>query len=126
MKLNLLRRIRNCLDVHSAAKVYKAMILPVFTYCSSVTLGWSETRKSIMRNIEQHGLNIISRKCSGIDLRIPTVEDVTKKKACCLVLDCLHKNVFDTFENMFVINNHGHHTRNNQFSVKLPKVRTEL
>ena len=44
----------------------------------------------MIQRIEQRGLNIITRKCSSIDLHISTAESVAKKKAGCLVFNCLH------------------------------------
>jgi hypothetical protein len=67
----------------------------------------------MIQRIEQRGLNIITRKCSSIDLHISTAESVAKKKTGCLVFNCLHNNVCNIYKNIFVENNHGHHTRNN-------------
>ena len=32
-------------DTLSAERIYRAMIMPIFTYCGQITLGWSETRR---------------------------------------------------------------------------------
>ena len=45
-RFNLLRRIRPLIDKSSAEKIYKAMIQPVFTYCGTLGLCWSRSRKS--------------------------------------------------------------------------------
>ena len=46
-RVNLLRRIRSSIDLLSAERIYSAMIMPVFTYCGSTGLGWSDTRVNV-------------------------------------------------------------------------------
>ena len=46
-RVNLLRRI--CSNTLSAERIYRAMIMPIFT-CGQITLGWSETRRCQIRN----------------------------------------------------------------------------
>ena len=64
-RVNLLRRIRSNTDTLSAERIYRAMIMPIFTYCGQITLGWSETRKCQIRNLEQRSHRIIlqNSKC---------------------------------------------------------------
>ena len=57
-RVNLLQRVRDSIDTSSAERIYRAMIMPVFTYCNSITRGWSETRRKIIRNIEQRSFKI--------------------------------------------------------------------
>ena len=44
-RVNLLRRIRSNIDSFSAQRIYQSMIMPIFTYCVYISLGWSESRK---------------------------------------------------------------------------------
>ena len=37
----------------SAEKIYKSMIQPVFTYCGTLGLYWSRSRKSRIKSIER-------------------------------------------------------------------------
>ena len=71
-RVNLLRRIRSNIDSFSAQRIYQSMIMPIFTYCGYISLGWSESRKRVIRSIEARSLAIISPKCSpqNCDLRI--------------------------------------------------------
>ena len=71
-RVNLLRRIRSNIDSFSAQRIYQSMIMPIFTYCGYISLGWSESRKRMIRSIEARSLAIISPKCSpqNCDLRI--------------------------------------------------------
>ena len=45
---NLSRSIRSSLDQKCAETIYKTMILPIFTYCGWLGLGWSDTQKSLI------------------------------------------------------------------------------
>ena len=45
--------IRPSIDQKWAEIIFKTMILSIFTYCGSLGLGWSDTRKSLIKNIEQ-------------------------------------------------------------------------
>ena len=57
-RVNLLRRIRSSID-SATAEIYRAMMIPVFTCCGSIVLGWSNSRVNQIRKIEQRSRNII-------------------------------------------------------------------
>ena len=44
-RVNLLQRICSNIDYFSAQRIYQSMIMPIFTYCGYISLGWSESRK---------------------------------------------------------------------------------
>ena len=48
-----------------------------------------------------------------------------KKRVCKFVFDCLQKNVCEPFKEYFEITNHGKATRNNNYTVKLPLMKTK-
>ena len=51
-RVNLLRRIRSSIDtLYSAQRIYQSMIMSIFTYCGYKSLGWSESRKSMIRSM---------------------------------------------------------------------------
>ena len=126
-RVNLPRRIRNSIDSATAEKTYRAMIMPVFTYCGSIILGWSNSRVNQIRKIEQRSRNIIKSKANpSTDLRIPSIECVIKKKMCTFVFDCLQDNVCDPFKSYFERNKYGQNTRNNNLAVKVPRMKTEF
>ena len=126
-KANLFRRIRSSIDSATAEKIYRAMIMPVLTYCGSVVLGWSNSRVKQIRKIEQRSRNIIKSKANpSTDLRIPTIECAIKKKVCRFVFDCLQDNVCDPFKSYFERKEHGQNTRNNNLAVKVPRMKTEF
>ena len=126
-RVNLLRRIRSSIDSANAEKIYRAMIMPVFTYCGSIVLGWSNSRVNQIRRIEQRSRNIIKSEAnSSTDLRIPTIECAIKKKVCTFVFNCLQDNVCDPFKSYFERKQHDQNTRNNNLAVKVPRIKTEF
>ena len=126
-RVNLLRRIQGSINLATAENIYRAMIMPVFTYCGSIALGWLDSRVNLIRKIEQHSRNIIKPKANpSTDLQIPANESAIKKKVCIFVFDCLQNNVCDPFITYFEKMAHVQNTRNNNLMVKVPKMKTEF
>ena len=103
-RVNLIRRIRSSIDSATAEKIYRAMIKPVFTYCGSIILEWSNARVNQIRKIEQRSRNTIKSKSNpSTELQIPSIECVcaVKKKICSFVFDCLQDNVCYPFQSCF-------------------------
>ena len=98
----------------SAEKIYKAMIEPVLTYCGTLGIYWSRSRK-----VELKSLNVEVRKSA-------TVESLIKRQSCQLVFDCLQDNVCTPFKGYFTKIEHNINTRNNGCSLKLPKAKLEF
>ena len=123
-RVNLLRRIRSSIDLLSAERIY----MPVFTYCGSTGLGWSDTHKRLIGNIERRSLTIIAPNSSNhsADLRVPSVDSILKRSACLFVFNCLHGNVCNPFKDYFVKTNHALNTRNNHSSVRLSRMKLEI
>ncbi len=93
-RVNLLRRIRSSVDSAAAEKICRAMIMPVFTYCSSIVLWWSNPRVNQIRKIEQRSRDIIKSKANpSTDLRpnlrwpnlFPIIEPTSFKTICLLL-----------------------------------------
>ena len=100
-RVTLQRKLRSSITCAAAESIYRAMIMPVFTYCSLITrLSYSNTRRQLIRNLEHRGKSCIS---SGLqnktDIRIPSVYSYLKKKVCLYVFDCLMGNVCTPFKN---------------------------
>ena len=57
-RLGLLRRIRPILTIHAALDLYKAMVQPVMTYCSTAFLSMSETNRRKFERLEKRAANI--------------------------------------------------------------------
>ena len=69
------------------------MIQPVFTYCGTLGLCWSRSRKSRIESIERR-----SQKVIGGNYQVQTVESLIKRQSCQLVFDCLQDNVCTPFK----------------------------
>ena len=122
-RVNLLRRIRSNIDTVSAKRIYRAMIMPIFTYCGQITLGWSETRTCQIRNLEQRSHRIIlqNSKCLNCEFRL-----TLNAKACLFVFDCLKGNVCSPFKDYFNLLIHHFNTRNSGATIALPKVKLDF
>ena len=57
---NLLKRIRPLIDKSVAQKIYKAVIRPVFTYCGTLGLCWSRSRKNRIESIERRSQKVMN------------------------------------------------------------------
>ena len=127
-RVNLLRRIRSNIDTLSAQRIYQSMIMPIFTYCGYNSLGWSESRKRMIRSIETRSLEIISPKCSpqNCDLRFLTIDNFLQKRACCFVFDCLNGTTCFPFKDYFERFHNALNTRNSGKSARLPKVKLDF
>ena len=107
--MNLLRFIRSSIDASTAMVIYNAMIMPLFTYCGSVGLGWPDSKFGQLRCIENEALK---SRCH------------MKKSVCKFVLNCLERNVSKPFKNYFERSKHENCTRNTNYTVELPLVKT--
>ena len=58
-----------------------------------------------------------------MEIQIPSVSSLVKKRACTVVFDCQGNNICELFETYFEETDHRHATRNDQNAVKLPKVK---
>jgi len=64
-RVTLLRKLRSSITCAAAESIYRAMIMPVFTYCSLITLSYSNTRRQLFRNLEHRGKSCISSGLTG-------------------------------------------------------------
>ena len=121
-----MRKIRSSLTSDAAEALYRTMVLPIFTYCGNLSLGLPDSRLRKIQSIESRGKNIIASTLgNNIELRVPSVSSLIKKRACTIVFDCLNNNICEVFENYFEKRDNKYATRNNQNTVKLPKVKLE-
>ena len=120
-RITLLKSMRHLLDSKSALKIYKAMILPIMTYCPFVTFG------TIPQNLSTRIEQIESRACRiiGGNTQVPSSISVQKKRIATYVRKCIENDVCENFENYFEIHQTNFNTRNNNAMVKIPKVKLE-
>ena len=125
-RVNMMRKIRNSLTSNAAEALYRTMVLPIFTYCGTLSLGLPDSRLKRIRRIENRGKSVIaSTLAKNMEIRIPSVSSLIKQRACTIVFDCLNNNICELFEKYFEKTEHKYATRNNLNSVKLPKVKIE-
>ena len=125
-RVNLLRRIRSSIDTSTALMIYNAMIMPLFTYCGSVGLGWPNSKLKQFHSTKKRSRNIIKSKYpTNADLRTPNKENQMKKSLCKFVFDCLQKNVCEPFKDYVERTKHEKCTRKNHHTFKLPQMKTK-
>ena len=97
------------------------MIMPLFTYCGSVGLGWPDSKLQRLHSIDKRSMNLIKSKCPpNTDLRIPSILNQMKKSVCKFVFNCIQENICDPYRGYVQRSNHEKVTRNNSNSLALP------
>ena len=87
-RLNFLQHIRSSIDTFRAQRIYQSMITPIFTYCGYNSLGWSESRKRVIRSFETRSLEIIYLKYSpqNCDLRFLKIYNFLQRQRAAFYL----------------------------------------
>ena len=120
-RLSMLWRLRSSLTTKAASVTYTAMIQPLLTYCSLVNVDLCQTKLRRLESIDRRATQIVRP-----DQALPSVNSISKRRVCCLVRQCMDKNVCSNLQNYFVKFEHSRVTRNNKISLKLPKVKLHL
>jgi len=100
------------------------MIVPIITYCSTLKLRLTETQIMTLAKIDSRASKLIYGNKSSI--RVKSTYGRMKKQACSTVRKCITGEVCSPFKNYFQLNVHERVTRNNNFSIKLPKIKLEV
>lgn len=116
-RLSLMKRLRSNLTVSAALSIYKAMLLPIFTYCSIVTAVYSKSFEMKISRFEERAYVIIGRKSKA------TIRTIQKKRLCTQVYKCINKDTCKNFHSYFEIMTNN--TRNKNYLLRLPKVKLE-
>ena len=101
------------------------MIIPVMTCCSSVILSYCPSKHQKIQRLERRSKNIISSN-RNVKINITSIQNMIKKRTCMLAFDCVNGESCEMFQGYFEKIQHVKNTRNNNHSLKLPKVKTEL
>eukprot|EP00794_Sanderia_malayensis_P014738 gene14738-16273_t len=120
-RLRLLVKLRDYLDLTA---IYRSLILPNFTYSGILQLKLTDTQHKRLASFHDRSLRTIQGNSNPCEV-IQSVTNANKIHACKLVRKCIDKDICDTFQGYFQINDHKMQTRNNQCLVKLPKIKTE-
>ena len=122
MRINLLRRIRYTIDAKTSFTIYRAIILPILTYCPLVNLSTSETCNDHLKRLERRAKSIVFRTLPDF----PDVATINRKRCCIFVYKCLKNDVCANFSNYFTTITSQTITRNNGLLIRLRKVKTEV
>lgn len=123
-RVKLLKRIRHTISPTIALKIYKVMIQPIMTYCSTLYLGLPPTQINKLQKVHEKAMQIVDT-----DTEIPPILEgintMFKRKAAVEVFRCLHKLGPGHFDDYFTKTAHTYNTRGNDSSLQLPKIKTE-
>ena len=124
-RLGLLRRIRPILTIHAALDLYKAMVQPVTTYCSTAFLSMSETNRKKLERLETRATKIIFGARHQQHRMFRSFANMQNIQCADFVFRCLNKTAPDVFHEHFQKVDHQKATRGNGKNLKIPKVKTE-
>ena len=98
------------------------MILPLLTYSCPVQSTYTKSQLDKFSSLERRA-NAIINDISAL----PSINNQLKRECLIMVKKCVN-NEFncDVFNNYFSLINHEKNTRNNLFSIKLPRVKLEV
>ena len=99
------------------------MILPTFTYCEILLITLTNTQQTKLDSFHRRAVNVVSK--SGPKVKLQSVSNANKKRACTFVRACLDNECISDFNDYFKLCSHNHNTRNNAKLIKLPMVKTE-
>ena len=112
------------MDNATAATIYRSMILPTFTYCGILQLKLSNTQISRLSSFHSRSLKVVyGDETAGKGLM--SVINANKMRACKLVRKCLVKDICVHFQNYFTLIEHEKETRNNNCTLRLPRIKKE-
>ena len=123
-RLRLLGKLRDYLDLTAAETIYRSLILPTFTYSGTLLLKLTDIKLRRLASFYNRSVRTIQGNLNTSG-RIQSVVSANKIRTCKLVRKYIDKDICDTFQGYFEINDQNMRTRNNQSLVKLPKIKTE-
>ncbi len=123
-RLRLLAKIRSYIDHATAATIYNSMILPTFTYCGILQLKYTNTQLGRLSSLHSRSLKVVYGDIKP-NKKLTSVVNANRIRACKLVRKCLDKETCEQLQNHFKLQEHEKHTRNNKYTLKLPRIKTE-
>lgn len=115
-KLRVMSSLRNYLDNSTKSKIFRCMILPCITYNCTVNLSLNQTQKKKLNSIDK----LAARVTGSIQ---PLVGNEIMIRSIMLVRKCIDNKTCGTFNQYFVLQNHGRGTRNDGFKLKIPQTK---
>ena len=100
------------------------MILPTFTYCGILQFKYTDTQLSRLSSFYSRVLKIVSRD-ERPNQKLTSVVNANKTRTCKLVRKCQRRETCEQLQNHFTLQEHERQTRNNNYTLKLPRIKTE-
>ena len=100
------------------------MVLPAFTYCGILQLKYASTQLSRLSSLHSRILIVVFRDARPKQ-KLTSVVNANKTRACKLVRKCLDKETCEQLQKHFTLQEHERQTRNNNYTLKLPRIKTE-
>ena len=122
-RLYLLKRVRHHLTIDASVKLYKCMILPVFTYCSILTSIFTRTFEEKISKFEKRACTIIYKRLDINDLEKVSIHILQRRRLYEQVFKCINGNVCNTFTNYFDVMTNN--TRNCNKLIRVPFIKLE-
>ena len=98
------------------------MIVPLITYSTTHRIPFTNTQYKKLESLSRRASSII--KCND---NLPSINGLVNRDICLLVKKCLLKSLnSETLDNYFTEQMHNKNTRNNNHSIRLPRVKLEL
>ena len=94
-RLRLLATIRGYLDVTSAMRIYRLMILPTFTYCGIFQLKLSTTQSKRLPSFQNRSVKVIQGNVTAQSY-ILSVRSANNIRTCKLVRKCTDGETCDS------------------------------
>ena len=116
--------IRSYLDQTTAATIYNSTVLPAFTYSGILQLKYTNTQLSRLSSLHSRALNIVFRDRRP-NQKLTSVVNANNTRACKLVPKCLDKETCEQMQNHFTLQGHERQTRNNNYTLELPRIKIE-
>ena len=99
--------------------------MSAFTYCGLLQLKDTDTQLSSLSSFHSYTLKIVSRDVRP-NQQATTVVNANKTRACKMVRKCLDKQTCEQLQIHFTLQYHERHTRNDNHTVKIARIKTEF
>ena len=123
--MGLLVKLRPNLTTSATQTIYTSVAIPAITYCGIVDIDLNRSQTDKLNRLHKRAENIIKNGNERTTAQITPITTALKRRACSIVRKCISKDLPPPMDNYFEIMTHEQRTRNNNLSIRLPKVKTE-
>ena len=118
-RVKLMNSLLDHLTPKIALRIYMSTIVPILVYMGSLKLHFTVTQKQRLRSLERR-VSVIARQ------QVCPIENLIKRQSCKEVMRCIKNMSCYNLLGYFKLNKHTVNTRNNGYSVKLPKFKLDF